>query len=90
MVVHGNPDATKHLAEYCRKNSDMEVKTVFTPNTGETVDATRESHIYQVVSLHLLFCVCFDPVPKTNPIVLGTNHGWYFLILCLMVYLYEH
>jgi malonyl CoA-acyl carrier protein transacylase len=48
VVVHGTPDATKHLAEYCRKNSDMEVKTVFTPATGETVDATRESHIYQV------------------------------------------
>lgn len=49
VVVHGTPDATKHLAEYCRKNSDMEVKTVFTPATGETVDATRESHIYQII-----------------------------------------
>ncbi|XP_046847920.1 cleavage and polyadenylation specificity factor subunit 2-like [Xenia sp. Carnegie-2017] len=49
VVIHGSPDATKHLAEYCRKNIDMEVKTVFTPNTGETVDATRESHIYQII-----------------------------------------
>ncbi|XP_028396324.1 LOW QUALITY PROTEIN: cleavage and polyadenylation specificity factor subunit 2-like [Dendronephthya gigantea] len=49
VVVHGSPEATKHLAEYCRRNSDMEVKTVFTPNTGETVDATRESHIYQII-----------------------------------------
>lgn len=48
VLIHGNPDATAHLAEYCRKNNDMEVKHVYTPCTGETVDATRESHIYQV------------------------------------------
>lgn len=48
VLIHGNSDATSSLAEYCRKNNDMEVKKVYTPCTGETVDATRESHIYQV------------------------------------------
>lgn len=63
-MIHGSPDATKHLAEYCRKNIDMEVKTVFTPNTGETVDATRESHIYQVS--HVITIKCNDLLTHFN------------------------
>ena len=63
VLIHGNSDATTHLAEHCGKNNDMEVKKVYTPCTGETVDATRESHIYQVYIKYIRggqihFCLC--------------------------------
>ena len=43
--MHGTRDATESLAEYCNR---LEGVKIITPNIGEIVDATRESHIYQV------------------------------------------
>lgn len=45
IVVRGNPTNTELVAEHCRQNIGARV---FTPNRGETVDATTESYIYQV------------------------------------------
>ncbi|XP_053394070.1 cleavage and polyadenylation specificity factor subunit 2-like [Mercenaria mercenaria] len=48
ILVHGSEEATQSLAEYCRNTPGMIQGNVFTPNVGETVDATTESHIFQV------------------------------------------
>ena len=46
VIVHGPPDASADLAESCRASS-KDIK-VYTPKLQETVDATSETHIYQV------------------------------------------
>jgi len=48
ILVHGTEKATQHLLEHCRKNLNMTSENLFAPRILETVDATRESHIYQV------------------------------------------
>jgi cleavage and polyadenylation specificity factor subunit 2 len=48
ILVHGSEEATQSLAEYCRNTQGMIQGNVFTPKIGETVDATTESHIFQV------------------------------------------
>ncbi|XP_030762628.1 probable cleavage and polyadenylation specificity factor subunit 2 isoform X2 [Sitophilus oryzae] len=45
IVVHGTEDNTEVIAAHCRDNIRARV---FTPQRGETVDATSETHIYQV------------------------------------------
>lgn len=45
ILVRGSPESTAYMANYCRAYVDDKI---FTPNTGETVDATTENHIYQV------------------------------------------
>ncbi|CAD6991302.1 probable cleavage and polyadenylation specificity factor subunit 2 [Ceratitis capitata] len=45
IVVHGTQDATNIVAKHCQQNIGARV---FTPQKGETIDATTESHIYQV------------------------------------------
>uniref|UniRef100_T1J0U4 Cleavage and polyadenylation specificity factor subunit 2 n=1 Tax=Strigamia maritima TaxID=126957 RepID=T1J0U4_STRMM len=45
VVVRGSPDATMSLASYC--GSAVQGK-IFTPQLHECIDATTESHIYQV------------------------------------------
>jgi cleavage and polyadenylation specificity factor subunit 2 len=47
VIVHGSAQATRHLAEYCRHNGVVQGK-IFTPTLGEVIDATIESHIFQV------------------------------------------
>ncbi|KAE8586244.1 hypothetical protein XENTR_v10021605 [Xenopus tropicalis] len=47
IIVHGPPDATQDLAEACRAFGGKDIK-VYTPKLHETVDATSETHIYQV------------------------------------------
>lgn len=44
-VVHGTPENTEIIAKHCRENINARV---FTPQRGEVVDATSETHIYQV------------------------------------------
>ncbi|XP_050295104.1 probable cleavage and polyadenylation specificity factor subunit 2 [Anthonomus grandis grandis] len=44
VVVHGTPENTEIIAKHCR---DINAR-VFTPSRGEIVDATSETHIYQV------------------------------------------
>eukprot|EP00112_Aurelia_sp_Birch-Aquarium-sp1_P022238 Seg62.8 transcript_id=Seg62.8/GoldUCD/mRNA.D3Y31 product="Cleavage and polyadenylation specificity factor subunit 2" protein_id=Seg62.8/GoldUCD/D3Y31 len=48
ILIHGTEKATQHLMEHCKKNLGMNSDNIFTPYIGETIDATRESHIYQV------------------------------------------
>lgn len=45
-IVHGPPEASLDLAESCKAFS-KDIK-VYTPKLQETVDATSETHIYQV------------------------------------------
>lgn len=45
IVVRGSPASTKAIEEHCRVNVGARV---FTPAKGEIVDATTETHIYQV------------------------------------------
>ncbi|XP_052898532.1 probable cleavage and polyadenylation specificity factor subunit 2 isoform X2 [Anopheles moucheti] len=45
VVVRGSPTNTTHIAEHCQQNIGARV---FTPNRGEIIDATTETHIYQV------------------------------------------
>ncbi|XP_058062767.1 probable cleavage and polyadenylation specificity factor subunit 2 isoform X1 [Anopheles bellator] len=45
VVVRGSPANTSHIAEHCQQNIGARV---FTPNRGEIIDATTETHIYQV------------------------------------------
>ncbi|KAJ0061179.1 hypothetical protein NL108_010483, partial [Boleophthalmus pectinirostris] len=46
VIVHGSPEASLDLAQSCRAFSkDLKV---YTPKLQETIDATSETHIYQV------------------------------------------
>lgn len=45
MLVHGSREATESMAEYCCRLDGVKIHC---PRLGENVDATRESHIYQV------------------------------------------
>uniref|UniRef100_A0A672SAD6 Cleavage and polyadenylation specificity factor subunit 2 n=1 Tax=Sinocyclocheilus grahami TaxID=75366 RepID=A0A672SAD6_SINGR len=47
IIVHGPPEASQDLAESCKAFSGKDIK-VYTPKLQETVDATSETHIYQV------------------------------------------
>uniref|UniRef100_A0A2R5LLA6 Cleavage and polyadenylation specificity factor subunit 2 n=2 Tax=Ornithodoros turicata TaxID=34597 RepID=A0A2R5LLA6_9ACAR len=47
ILVHGTLEATEALANYCLTSGAVQGR-VFTPKVGEVVDATTESHIYQV------------------------------------------
>lgn len=46
VIVHGPPEASQDLAESCKAFS-KDIK-VYTPKLQETIDATSETHIYQV------------------------------------------
>lgn len=62
VIVHGPPEASLDLAESCKAFS-KDIK-VYTPKLQETVDATSETHIYQVsfskglLSLYLVSVNC--------------------------------
>lgn len=45
VVVRGLPDNIEVISKHCMQNIGSRV---FTPNKGDVVDATTESHIYQV------------------------------------------
>lgn len=47
ILVRGSPEATQSMAAFCRSSGAVQGR-VFTPRLGEVVDATTESHIYQV------------------------------------------
>lgn len=53
VIVHGPPEASADLAASCKAFS-KEIK-VYTPKLHETVDATSETHIYQVSEALLSF-----------------------------------
>lgn len=56
VIVHGPPEASQDLAECCRAFGGKDIK-VYMPKLHETVDATSETHIYQVRCWDLLL-VC--------------------------------
>lgn len=45
IIVRGSESSTQHLANHCEQNIGSKV---FTPHRGEIIDATTETHIYQV------------------------------------------
>lgn len=45
VVVRGTPESTAVIQKHCADNVNARV---FAPSRGETVDATSETHIYQV------------------------------------------
>ena len=47
IIVHGPPEASQDLAECCRAFGGKDIK-VYMPKLHDTVDATSETHIYQV------------------------------------------
>ena len=53
VIVHGPPEASLDLAESC-KAFTKDIK-VYTPKLQETVDATSETHIYQVSRVRILY-----------------------------------
>lgn len=48
ILARATEAATESLAEYCRRSEGMVQGKIFTPTVGEIVDATRETHIFQV------------------------------------------
>jgi len=52
ILIHGVPDATEHLVNYCEKslnpNSLSGFKRVVAPKTGETIDVTEASDLYRL------------------------------------------
>ena len=46
ILIRGNKSTTDGLAEHCRTNIPQ--VSVFVPRLGELLDATTDSHIYQV------------------------------------------
>lgn len=48
ILVHGTPECTRALADFCRTTPGIVQERVFTPQLHEVIDATTESHIYQV------------------------------------------
>ena len=48
ILVHGTKKATRLLADYCQNTKDVVQSKVLVPKVNEVVDATTESHIYQV------------------------------------------
>lgn len=47
ILVRGSAAASNHLAEYCRTSMSMPPDAIHTPAQGDTVDVTKEGHIYQ-------------------------------------------
>ena len=45
IIIRGTPESTEHIANHCQQNIGARV---FTPSRGEVIDATTETHIYQV------------------------------------------
>lgn len=47
IIVRGSPESTESFSQYCKSSGSVTNK-IYTPKLYETVDATTESHIYQV------------------------------------------
>lgn len=46
IVVRGTTESTATITNHCKEQVGARV---FAPNRGETIDATTETHIYQVI-----------------------------------------
>lgn len=76
VIVNGSPEASQDLAESCKAFS-KDIK-VYTPKLQETVDATSETHIYQVSfskvclvnkNIFLLNNLCSKQVQRLDPFI---------------------
>ncbi|KAL3098020.1 hypothetical protein niasHT_027565 [Heterodera trifolii] len=66
VIVHGTAAATRHLAQYCQEQQIVQGK-IFTPSLGEVIDATIESHIFQVtLSDQLMSSLLFQTVKEAE------------------------
>lgn len=45
LLIKGTKEGTSYMANFCKKLTEGKV---LTPKTGDVVDATTETHIYQV------------------------------------------
>jgi cleavage and polyadenylation specificity factor subunit 2 len=45
LLIKGTKEGTNYMANFCKKLTEGKV---LTPKTGDVVDATTETHIYQV------------------------------------------
>lgn len=52
IIIHGTGEATNHLLSFAKKTLAISDDKLFAPGIGECVDATTESHIYQVSISH--------------------------------------
>ncbi len=59
ILVHGSEKATRMLADFAKNTRDIVQGKVFTPKRYEIIDATRESHIFQV---RLFGHIVLDPL----------------------------
>ena len=50
ILVHGSADSTNHLRDFARSSLWLAKGKLFTPRVGDSIDASTESHIYQVPS----------------------------------------
>lgn len=74
VIVHGPPEASLDLAESCKAFS-KDIK-VYTPKLQETIDATSETHIYQVsLSKRLLLL-------RGNIVLIGYTELLYVRLSC--------
>ena len=48
ILIHGPPEATNHLREFALSSLGVAKGKLFTPRVGDCVDASTETHIYQV------------------------------------------
>lgn len=48
ILVHGSPEATNHLREFAISSLGLVKGKLFAPRVNECIDASTESHIYQV------------------------------------------
>ncbi|PAV88691.1 hypothetical protein WR25_20133 isoform C [Diploscapter pachys] len=66
IIVHGTSEATRHLATYIKEKGIVQGR-IFTPLVYDIVDATVESHIYQVsLSDALMSTLYFQPVGEAE------------------------
>uniref|UniRef100_A0A914GYR1 Cleavage and polyadenylation specificity factor subunit 2 n=1 Tax=Globodera rostochiensis TaxID=31243 RepID=A0A914GYR1_GLORO len=66
VIVHGTAAATRHLAQFCQEQQIVQGK-IFTPTLGEVIDATIESHIFQVtLSDQLMSSLLFQTVKEAE------------------------
>lgn len=65
IIVHGPPESSRDLGQSCKAFSGKDMK-VYTPKLQETVDATSETHIYQVINpAHVTTVIHLEPYDLT-------------------------
>jgi cleavage and polyadenylation specificity factor subunit 2 len=62
LLIKGTKEGTNYMANFCKKLTEGKV---LTPKTGDVVDATTETHIYQVLlnSMFVLLNSAFNYIP---------------------------